>query len=126
MRRYVQTLTIIGFCVASISAQLLVAQQVEKLKGLAFDYDRTGAIFGFQYAGPGRELADWVNASAVRGETITQITLEQHEILPLGLEAIYELGTRWVVGIGSAPEVLDLEGAAGGRWGWGRVWQKQK
>ncbi len=112
MRRYVQTLTIIGFCVASISAQLLVAQQVEKLKGLAFDYDRTGAIFGFQYAGPGRELADWLNASSFRVETITQITLEQHEILPSELEAIGKLGTLEVLVIGSYPDVVEIEDAA--------------
>jgi hypothetical protein len=109
MSRFVQTLTIICLCVASFSSQLLPAQQVEKLEGLAFDYDRTGSIFGFQYVGPGGKLADWLNASSLGDATITQITLEQHEILPGELAAIEKLGTLEVLVIGSYPDVVKID-----------------
>lgn len=106
---FVQTLTAISLCVASFSSQLLPAQQVEKLKGLAFDYDHTGRIFGFRYAGPGSELADWLNGRSIKVATIAQITLEQHEILRSELEAIAKPGTLEVLVIGSYPDVVKID-----------------
>ncbi|HRX83047.1 MAG TPA: hypothetical protein P5307_28465, partial [Pirellulaceae bacterium] len=109
MSRFVQTLATISLCVASFSTQLLPAQQVEKLEGLAFDYDHTGWISGFRYAAPGGEFADWLNGRSLKLATIAQITLEQHEILRSELEAIAKPGTLEVLVIGSYPDIVKLD-----------------